>query len=323
VFFVSLWFYIFSMRDYSDKIKLLVAPIAQDNSSGSSELSKRAAVALLDLLDDIEGEESSEATILNPALLQFSKSLLQAQPQMATLFNLVNRALLISSSEKSFGEARSAIEKFIYSFLAVVVGGSDNIAQQALPLISDGSVILLHSYSGTVVKALISARRQGKSFEVYCTESRPVMEGRRTATVLSAAGIPVTYILDAAIFYSIQRATLVLCGADAITIDGIINKTGTTLISIAACAVNRPVYVLADSTKFLPSSYCLSSSEAHPRSEIWPEAPQNITIANRYFELTPLESFAAVINENGLFDIKDVKSHLNSLQVSSELCAEL
>src|SRR5262245_56429398 len=101
------------MRDYSEKIKLLIAPIAQDNSSGSSELSRRAAVALLDLLGDIEGEESSEVSLLNLPLLQFGKGLLKAQPQMATLFNLVNRALLIVSAEKSFGEAKSAIEKFI------------------------------------------------------------------------------------------------------------------------------------------------------------------------------------------------------------------
>jgi translation initiation factor eIF-2B subunit delta len=311
------------MRDFSEKIKQSIGPIANDNRSGSSELSKRAAVALLDLLDDMDESDSSPVSSLISPLLQFAKQLLKAQPQMATLFNLVNKALLISSTQETFGKGKASVEKFVYSYLAAVVSGSENITQQILPLFSGKPVVLLHSYSGTVAKVLISAKQQGISFEVLCTESRPVMEGRRTASVLSAAGIPVTFIVDAAIWLAMNKVTIAIVGADAITMDGIINKIGTTLITFAARETARPVYVMADTTKFLPASYSLPIEGMHPSTEIWPDVPEKISISNHYFEQTSLDSFNGLITEQGLLGIPEVKTHLTGLGVYSELCAEL
>src|SRR5438128_530850 len=160
------------MSNLSEKIDQLIEPIAQDNSSGASELARRAAVVLLDLLADLDEPSSAPINQLQPPMLQFAKRLLHAQPKMATLFNLVNRTLLILNANRTFGEAKSAIEKYIYNFLAVVVGGADSIAQQVAPLITDDAVVLVHSYSATVNKALITAKRNGRRFDVFCTESR-------------------------------------------------------------------------------------------------------------------------------------------------------
>ncbi|MEW6733411.1 MAG: hypothetical protein AB1489_18935 [Acidobacteriota bacterium] len=311
------------MYDYREKIEQLIAPIAQDNSSGSSELARRAAVALLDLIGDLEEPENAPITLIRTPIIAFAKRLLHAQPKMATLFNLVNRGLLTCDAHNAFGEGKAALEKFIYNFLAIIVGGSDGITLHTKPLITDGAVVLVHSYSATIIKTLITAKRQGKCFEVFCTESRPVMEGRKTATVLSGAGIPVTFLIDASVGLVLQRSTLVLSGADAITIDGIINKVGTTLIGLAAQAADRPIYVLADSTKFLPSIYHLPGEDMHSSSEVWESAPEKVLIFNRYFEAAPLELFNGIVTEHGLLKIAEVKLQLTNLGVASELCAEL
>ena len=47
------------------------------------------------------------------------------------------------------------------------------------------------------------------------------------------------------------------------------NKIGTTIIALAAGTTKRPVYVLADSTKFLPSAYRLPVEDMHDPTEIW------------------------------------------------------
>src|SRR5687768_10850069 len=99
------------MKDYSEDIKLLIAPIAQDNYSGSTELSRRTSVALLDLLNDLKEPNSAPAALLKPPMIEFARRLIQAQPKMATLFNLANRALLIIDDKMNFGEAKEAIEK--------------------------------------------------------------------------------------------------------------------------------------------------------------------------------------------------------------------
>ncbi|MBI4850948.1 MAG: hypothetical protein HY819_03880 [Acidobacteria bacterium] len=306
-----------------EKISQKISEIALDNTSGSSELARRSAVVMLEVLTDIREQASAPVQVLRSPITIFAKELLKAQPKMATLFNLVNRTLLIINSHTVFGDAKAAVEKYIYSFLAIVVSGSDNITQKFQPIINENSVVLVHSYSATVNKVLINIKNNGRNFEIFSTESRPMLEGRKTAQALSNAHIPVTFIVDSGVLFALQRSSMVLFGADAITKEGIVNKIGTALIAIAAKAYNKPCYVLSDSTKFLPSSYKLALEGMRAKEEIWPEASESIVVLNRYFETTPLELFTAVINEYGVLKIPEVKLHLTNLGVSSELCTEL
>lgn len=306
-----------------EKIGQKIADIGQDNSSGSSELAKRAAIVLLEVITDIDASTSSSMQLLHAPMLEFAKELLQAQPKMATLFNLVNRVMLVINSHTNIEEAKIALKKYIYNFLEIVVNSSESITQQFQNIITDGSVILLHSYSATVNKVLINAKRSGLQFEVFVTESRPVMEGRKTAQMLSEEGIAVTFIVDSGVIFALQRSSMVLFGADAVTSGGIVNKIGTNLIALAARSYNKPCYVLADSTKFLPTSYKLMMEELHSSDEIWPDSPDKIVVLNRYFETTPLDLFTSVITEHGALQILEVKLHLTNLGISSELCTQL
>lgn len=309
--------------EYTEKIELKIEAIAQDNSSGSSELSRRAAVALLDILADIGDAPETTLELLHSALHLFAQRLLQVQPKMATLFNLVNGTLLVLNGQTTFSDAKLDLEKYVYNFLSTVVGSSEQISQQVQPLIQDGSIVLNHSYSATVIKTLINAKRSGRNFQVFCTESRPIMEGRKAAQALAAEGIPVTLLVDAAAIFAIQRCSLVLLGADAVRLDGITNKIGSTMIALAARASKKPCCVLSDTTKLLPTRHRLRLEEMHPGNEVWAEVPEEIIVFNRYFEITPLELFTSVITEHGILKIPEVKMHINSLVVSNELCAEV
>ncbi|MBK7994058.1 MAG: hypothetical protein IPK14_11735 [Blastocatellia bacterium] len=309
--------------DIDEKIKQKLIDIAQDNSSGSSELAKRAAVTLLEIVASIQEAPNTSVQSLRTPILIFAKALLQAQPKMATLFNLVNRALLVINSQVVFGEAKAALEKYIYNFLSIVVSGSDGISEIFQPIITENTIVLTYSYSATVNKALINIKQKGINFEVFCSESRPIMEGRKTAQILATAGIGVTFIVDAAILFALQRSNVVIFGADAITTEGIVNKIGTMLIALAARHFNKPCYVLADSTKFLPSSYRLMTEEIHKQAEIWPDSPLEIIVFNRYFETIPLDFFTGVVTEYGILTMPEVKLHLTNLGICSELCTQL
>src|SRR6185503_878188 len=97
---------------------------------------------------------------------------------------------------------------------------------------------------------------------VSCSESRPALEGRRLASELVAAGIPVTYFSDAAIATALGPpdfaaahargggADVVLVGADAIAATWFLNKTGTRMLAAAATQQGVPVYVVASRDKF-------------------------------------------------------------------------
>lgn len=60
------------------------------------------------------------------------------------------------------------------------------------------------------------------------TESRPDCLGYNTAKALQEAGIPARLILDAAMGHAMEKAELVLVGAEAVVENGgILNKIGT------------------------------------------------------------------------------------------------
>src|SRR3989344_9435251 len=127
------------------------------------------------------------------------------------------------------------------------------INKQVFKLIKNNRIIFTHCHSGSVVSALIYAKRHGKRFEVYNTETRPLFQGRKTAKELSKAGIKVTMIADLAAGDAltkggkIKKADIVLLGADAILKDGVINKIGSAMFAEIAYGNKVPVYIIADS----------------------------------------------------------------------------
>ncbi|EIW85211.1 nagb/rpia/CoA transferase-like protein [Coniophora puteana RWD-64-598 SS2] len=126
----------------------------------------------------------------------------------------------------------------------------EKIANLALGFIKDGSVILTHSYSRVVMRALLRAHER-KRISVYVTEARPRGLGLRTYEELTKAGIPCTVVLDSAVSYVMDQVDFVLVGSEAVVESGgLINAVGSNQIAIIAKAANIPFYALAESYKF-------------------------------------------------------------------------
>lgn len=95
------------------------------------------------------------------------------------------------------------------------------IAELGAPFIQDGATVLTTGYSRVVVALLLhAAQRLKKRFTVVVTESDELGAGFELARTLSEAGIPVTVLDDAAVAVGLERADLVLCGAEAVVENG-------------------------------------------------------------------------------------------------------
>lgn len=69
----------------------------------------------------------------------------------------------------------------------------------------------------------------------------------KTAEALTAAGIPCSVILDAAVAYVMDKVDFVLVGSEAVVESGgLINAVGSNQIAIIAKAANKPFYALAE-----------------------------------------------------------------------------
>ncbi|KAF5357940.1 hypothetical protein D9756_001596 [Leucocoprinus leucothites] len=124
------------------------------------------------------------------------------------------------------------------------------IANLAVGFIKDDSVILTHSYSRVVMQTLLLAHKR-KRISVFVTEARPRGLGIKTAEALTAAGIPCSVILDAAVSYVMDKVDFVLVGSEAVVESGgLINAVGSNQIAIIAKAANKPFYALAERQVF-------------------------------------------------------------------------
>ena len=176
----------------------------------------------------------------------------------------------------------------------------EKINKKVFRLIKNNDVIFTHCHSTNVVNALIYAKKKGKKFEVYNTETRPLFQGRKTARELRRAGIKVTMFVDSALGVALskeqgtKKADKVFLGADALTKKGIVNKIGSEVIARIAKSEKIPVYVIADSWKFTRNKVLLEKRELN---EIWERVPKGIKMRNPAFEFVEKKFITKVITE--------------------------
>lgn len=116
---------------------------------------------------------------------------------------------------------------------------------------------MTHCHSGSVVKTLVEAHKQGKNIKVYNTETRPLYQGRKTSADLVKAGVPDTMIVDDSapffidnIYESDIDIDMLIIGSDAIKMDGsVYNKIGSFSLALSAWHSKIPVYVVGSLTK--------------------------------------------------------------------------
>ena len=181
---------------------------------------------------------------------------------------------------------------------------SRKIAEIGAKKITKGSIVFTHCHSSTVVNILKTAKKKGKNFEVHNTETRPLFQGRKTATELAASGIKVTHYVDSAARLALKKADLFIMGVDAMTSEGkIINKIGTQLFIEVAERYEIPIYFCADTWKFDPSTVWGEEEKIEMRDskEVWSKAPRNVKVMNYAFEKIDPNMVTGVITELGVF----------------------
>lgn len=200
------------------------------------------------------------------------------------------------------------IEKKPEKIFAHFDSAQENINKFVMRIIKQNSVVFTHCHSTNVVNALIYAKKQGRKFEVFNTETRPLYQGHKTTIELAKAGIKVTMITDLEARATIvkdkllKEADYVFLGADAILKNGsVINKMGSAMFAEIAFHHKIPVYIIADSWKFSSRSVKIEERE---HKEVW-RAHKNIKIKNIAFEVIPAEYIKAIVSELGILSPRE------------------
>ncbi|EFO79576.1 initiation factor 2B related protein [Oscillochloris trichoides DG-6] len=293
-----------------------ITAITNDGVSAAVEIAAKSADVLL---YQAQHNQSGDLVHLRQELLEAGWMLIRAHPTMAPLVNLVNALLWKIDAATSFTEGQQVIEAAVTEFKRRLHVHEAAIAETALRLIPEDAQIVTNGRSTTVRAALGHAQRAGRRFRVICAEGRPACEGRIMAQELAASGISTTLVVDALAVVLAGESQLVLVGADHLSPEGLMNKVGTYGMVLSANAAGVPVYALCSSEKFLPPAYHPPQQARWPAEQVWPEVPENIQVANVYFDSTPLHALAGIVTEQGVQPTEGIEAWLAAMKLNPAL----
>lgn len=281
-----------------------LAAIMLDHTTGATGLALATAEALSAFLDE---DTSASLQALTGLLQTIAQQILTAQSGMASLVTLFNQTFFALDSASTLEETRQQLRAQLKQFRENLAKSQQSCSRLAAALIAPDTAVMTHSASSTVTEALLRAIEQGCALRAIVTESRPLYEGRQLSERLSAAGIEVTVTIDAAAYANLITASIVLLGADSLTLTGVVSKIGSAGIAVCARTLGVPCYFLADLTRVWPAA--LGEQPIHERaaSEVWSEAPGGVRVQNRYFDLTPWSAVCGVVTEEGVLTPEQVQ----------------
>lgn len=158
--------------------------------------------------------------------------------------------------------------------------------------------IVTVSRSSVVTRVL--RERSHKITGIVVSRSAPHQEGIMTARAFAAAGVEVSLVVDAALPGMIEKDDWVIVGADCVTENHVVNKTGTFAVALAARNVGARTVALFERFKRVSEKRFPFSPSDQPPSEIRRRPGKGITIRNIYFEQVPRHMFDWLISGEGI-----------------------
>jgi len=289
---------------------------ALEKIQGAEAVAKAIIVALKGLALRIKAKDKKdfEAQIKKAADL-----LLSARPTEPLAQNAVKFLFFKINEANNVKEAKLLFKSAADEILRTIDKAKKEIVAIGRSLIRNGDNIFTHCHSTTVEEILITAKKTGKKFSVFNTETRPLFQGHITATNLIKAGIDATMVTDGSAGFLISQYSdrglimdKLIMGCDAILPDGtVINKIGSFVTAQAAHYEKDLVYIAGSLLKFHPKNWI--ELEKRPAKEIWDKAPAKLKIINFAFDVVPAEFIEGIICEAGIIKPSQVERKAKEL----------
>ncbi len=287
----------------------MIHDLKTDKTSGASELIEIALEILEAYLRTIKDPNMD----IKEDIFELSKELFTVRPSMAPIINTFGYFIhdleffskqTLLEKLKTFPAERlridNALTSSFHSFLDRFEGKKLNV--------------MLISYSTTIIKHLKENTKN--DFTFYVLESRPLLEGRRTAEILSS-NFETHLITDSAMGKFIKKVDIVLLGIDSVLRDGsIVNKIGSYPLACIAAANNKDVYAVGDTFKYnLKSHYNQKIIvEQKPIYEVYSKKIKKelFKVHNLYFDITPSNYFKEIISDLGILAMPEFLEKVKS-----------
>ena len=273
---------------------------------------RNVAIAAIKALESLAKETKAKTRETFMKELSEAKTLLFAARETEPLMRNAVRWVMSQvedSDERNVCELANLVSSSSQNFQKNLEFSKKRIAEIGSKRVLDGSVVFTHCHSSTVTNLLSMAQKEGKNFEVICTETRPAFQGRITAKEMLSLGVKTTFVVDSAARSFMKNVDLVVVGADALTSEGnVVNKIGSGTLALLAHEARKPFYVVSELLKFDPATLYgeYEKIEERSRNEVWKEAPAELNVRNPAFDVTPRDLIHCVICEEGIVSPQSV-----------------
>lgn len=282
----------------------VIEEIRNMNVKGGSPFGRAAAWAFKLALQQEDLKTFSE---IKTRFTYLKKQMYELKPTMATIYNSceaimqeLDETMKVNIlKEKVIHLCDNIIEQ---SFVAI-----EKVGEIGSHLIHDHDVVLMHSYSSTLMGIFQSAANDKKRFKVICTESRPLRESRNAVNVLTRLGIETMFISDASVYEFMNEADMIIMGADTLCTNGdVANKMGSAQIARLAQSCKIPVYFASELYKL--DIRTLNGEkvvlERRDKCELVDEDDfkdfDQVEVINQFFDLTPASDITGIVTEFGV-----------------------
>jgi translation initiation factor 2B subunit (eIF-2B alpha/beta/delta family) len=254
-----------------------VAKIIRNNSSGSTEI-------LLALHEHLKREQKIFSIF--PEMINLTKKKFPAFQNVQTYLDEMSKSM----------QKKKSLNSFFDYYDKIFQNNLTTLLFNARKILKPYSSFLTISNSSTVYEVLKELKKSNKKIKVYAAESRPVFEGRILAKKLAKSNIEVQVITEAMISEFLKKSDAAIIGTDKILKCGdVINKIGSLPLAILCREFNKPLYVIADRSKFSKGNIFKQSEM--PPWEIWRHHPKNISVKNFYFERVDKKFLTRIISD--------------------------
>ena len=246
-------------------------------------------------------------------------ALAAARPTAVNLGWAVRRCMDAARACGSPEEAADRILALAHRMHKDDVEANRAIGRCGAALLPDSGGVLTHCNTGALATAgygtalgvIRAAWESGKRLRVFCTETRPWMQGARlTAWELARLGVPATLIVDSAAgaLMAAGRISAVVTGADRVAANGdAANKIGTYALAALAESHKIPFYIAApvSTVDFGTPNGAAIPIEERPDEEVTSLggrriAAEGVDVWNPAFDVTPARLIPAIVTERGV-----------------------
>ncbi len=274
----------------SRRLEEMLEEIRCDTESGATSLAVRALGAL-------EIAAGTLPSNTRNALFEIDELAVRIdglRPSMAAVGAAAIRAAIEARRAMLAGKPpRAALESAASDELELFRGADERIAALAVRELGEVETAVTCSWSATAFVCLERLRPR----LVLIGEGHRLGDGRRAAQRMVENGLEVELATDGALPAAVERADLVLVGADQILADGsLVNRAGTFPLALAAKRFEVPFYAVCQRLKLAGRKE--ASIEEHP-ADLAGEAPPGARVSCPLFDVTPPDLLDAVLTETG------------------------